>query len=244
MNDCEALAATRKLLVALDFDGTLAPIVPRPEMAEIDPGIAATLARLSGYRDVELAVITGRDVEDVRSRLPNPDRFWISGGHGREIRRPDGTPLVGSPPDPRLVPFRKMPMPSGLRREVKSNSVAFHWRGRPEGEPAGWLQDLRRAVQAAGLEIMDGRMVAEVMVPGGGKAQALARIATEVGATGVFFAGDDRTDLEAIDLARTMGVGVFVASAERTISVKEGVLVVDGTNALSCLLDVIAQAKA
>ena len=75
-------------LLAFDFDGTLAPIVARPDQAHVPDAVAHGLAELS--RALPVAVVTGRSVADVRARLGFQPR-WVIGNHGAE------DPDVGPP---------------------------------------------------------------------------------------------------------------------------------------------------
>ena len=74
--------------VFLDFDGTLAPIVERPELAEIDAGMRAIVERLA--RRCAVAVVSGRDREDVARRVAL-ERVYYAGSHGFDIGGPHGT---------------------------------------------------------------------------------------------------------------------------------------------------------
>ena len=76
------------VLVGLDFDGTLAPIVDRPENARLDTGMLERLHRLA--KRVPTAVVSGRDLDILRDRIPVPG-ITLVGSHGLEIARPDCT---------------------------------------------------------------------------------------------------------------------------------------------------------
>jgi len=236
------LARSRRLLVALDFDGTLAPIVPRAEMAEILPRSGTAIARLSSIPETVVAVVSGRDVLDVRSRLGDLAHVWVAGSHGRVVS-PPGNAHVPPVSDPRLDPFRTFPLLSGIRREIKDFSVAFHWRGRDEGEPVGFLSDIRALATGAGLEILEGRMVLEILLPGPGKEGALSELIERTGCADVLFAGDDRTDLGAIRLAQTRGFGIFVVSAERSWMAPQGIATVEGPEHLADWLHRLADLR-
>ncbi|MCB9496723.1 MAG: trehalose-phosphatase [Fibrobacteria bacterium] len=242
MISLERVAGTQILLVALDFDGTLSPIVPRPDRAEIHPDSAKALQKLAKLPNTVIAVVSGRDIEDLQSRVPDCAGFWLAGSHGRAIR-PPGLGVSAIKPDPRLDQFREVTLLPGIRREIKAFSVAFHWRGRSEGEPTGWLQDITARAQEADLEILDGRQVLEVLIPGAGKEVALERIAREVKASALFFAGDDRTDLEALVVAHGRGLGLFVSSSERAWMAPRGLPQVDGPDELALWLLRLAEAR-
>lgn len=78
----------RRLAVFLDFDGTLAPIVDRPEQAGMDGAMRAVIERLA--RLCPVAVVSGRDLDDVRKRVGLPDIYY-AGSHGFDIAGPHGT---------------------------------------------------------------------------------------------------------------------------------------------------------
>lgn len=242
MISMQRVAQAERLLVALDFDGTLAPIVSRPENAVIDPKAAEALEALARLPETVLAVLSGRDLQDLHARIPGHEAMWLAGSHGRLLQRP-GAPIPTVDDDPRLVAFRDVPMLRGIRRECKDFSVAFHWRGRKEGEPVGWLRNVREQAERAGLEVLDGRQVLEILVPGTGKEVALERIARECGATRMFFSGDDRTDLEALVVAHDHGLGVFVHSSERAWMAPRGLPQARGPHELARLLKRLAEER-
>ena len=83
----ERVAAARRLLVLLDYDGTLATIAPKPELARLEPGMRGALLALSRRRDVRLAIISGRSLEDIRGRVGLPELIY-AGCHGLQISGP------------------------------------------------------------------------------------------------------------------------------------------------------------
>lgn len=78
----------RQPAVFLDFDGTLSPIVERPELAAMDSAMRATVERIAGLCPV--AVVSGRDLPDVRQRV-SLDDIYYAGSHGFDIAGPRGT---------------------------------------------------------------------------------------------------------------------------------------------------------
>lgn len=74
-------------MLLLDFDGTLAPIVDRPELAALPADTSAALDRLLQRRGLEAAVVSGRGLEDARSRA-GLSGIWYAGNHGMEIEGP------------------------------------------------------------------------------------------------------------------------------------------------------------
>ena len=79
-----------KLAILLDYDGTLAPIAPHPDMAIIPNETKRVLERLSNCPDVYVAIISGRGVTSVKSMV-GIDNITYAGNHGLEILHPDGT---------------------------------------------------------------------------------------------------------------------------------------------------------
>ena len=75
---------TGSLVLLLDFDGTLAPIVDRPEMAEMPERTRRALERLMDMDGVTVAVVSGRGLGDVRERAAIPG-IPYAGNHGMEI---------------------------------------------------------------------------------------------------------------------------------------------------------------
>ena len=81
---------TEKLVLLLDYDGTLAPIAPHPDMAIIPNETKRVLQRLANCPDMYIALISGRGVANVRSMV-GIDNITYAGNHGLEILHPDGT---------------------------------------------------------------------------------------------------------------------------------------------------------
>src|SRR5687767_7147054 len=87
-NELETHLASRpRLLVATDFDGTLAPIVPHPEDARLPGATRGLMRRIAACDDILFAVISGRELEDVRTRV-GLDTLLYAGNHGLEIHAP------------------------------------------------------------------------------------------------------------------------------------------------------------
>lgn len=225
------LVAAPRLLLALDFDGTLAPLVNDPSAARALPGIAEMLCALAACPGLSLAVITGRDRDGILPLLSGFPPLWLAVSHGREILEPDQA-HADSVPDSRLEFLRRLPLPDGLRREDKAFSCAFHWRGRPEGCPRAWLSETARMAEEAGLERLEGRQVCEFLLPGPGKLAAFSELRSRTASAVVVFAGDDVTDHSAIEYASCHGTGIYVRSEESAWDFPEGILCLDGPEAL------------
>lgn len=214
-------------LLATDFDGTVAAIVTDPAAARMDDAARAFLEEVSRRDDVEVAFLSGRDLDDLAARTEGI-RAYRSGSHGRELRGPDGAMLRAAEPWSGDVPpsWRDAASRAGIRIERKRFGVAAHWRGVEGvdrahpliGEFVAWAR-------GAGLHAIEGRAVVEATLPGPAKADVLAAIAAHCGAERVVYAGDDLTDFGAIAWAAKRGVGIFVRSGERREELPPDVLI-------------------
>jgi trehalose 6-phosphate phosphatase len=174
--------------IVLDFDGTLAPIVARPEDARPLPGVAEALVELVP-RVRRLAVVTGRPTAFVRERLP-VEGLEVVGLYGLEGMPPLPDELVAAVRDAAATE-------PGATLEHKRSTVAVHVRGAPDPDAAEWRLRPRLSAIAgpAGLALLTGKRVLELAPPGGGKGAAVRRITEDADA--VLVAGDDLADVEA-----------------------------------------------
>ena len=220
----DGLAALRadpaSAVVALDYDGTLSPVVERPSDAVPAPGAAEVLRALAP-RLRTLALVTGRpaDVVVELGGLADVPGLVVLGQYGAQ-RWADGT--VTSPdPLPGIAVLRRELPPlladDGAALEDKGLSLVVHTR--PSPDPAGALErltgPLREVAAVHGLELHPGRMVLELRPPGYDKHGALLSLC-DPRPSAVLFAGDDLGDLpafDAVDELRGQGVpGVLVCS--------------------------------
>jgi trehalose-phosphatase len=204
------------ILLAFDFDGTIAPICYDPDTVQMYPAAAVLLAETSQMRGVAVAISSGRDADDLASRIKLECAYLIA-SHGLEIRAPGGVRVRDARPlaidlDPDL---RAEIADRGLRLEQKKHAVALHWRGLGLDGLGPTLERFRTWATAADLEVIDGRCVVEARCPGAGKEEALRWLASAIGASRVIYAGDDTTDFGALRFASQRGRGVFIASSER-----------------------------
>lgn len=203
-------------LLAFDFDGTLAPIHDDPGEVRIDRAAAALLAETSHVEGVVVAIVSGRDADDVAARVETSGAYII-GSHGLEIRAPGGV-IVRDPPPLAIEVHSELGREiaaRGLRLESKKHALALHWRGVPYEAVAPVVEMFGRWAHDAHLDVIDGRCVVEARRPGGGKEEALRWLARAVGASRVVYAGDDLTDFGPLRFAAESGRALFVASSER-----------------------------
>lgn len=246
-----------RAVIALDFDGTLAPIVPDPEQARAHPDAVAALAALAP-KVASVAVITGRPA-DVAVRyggfagVPGLEHLVVLGHYGAE-RWDAATGTVSTPPPHPGVAAVREELPGVLHgieawTEDKGRAVAVHTRR--ANDPQAVFEALRGplAELAArhGLIVEPGRMVLELRPPGMDKGVALRDYLQEVSAESVLYAGDDLGDLPAfatLEKLRTEGTpGLLVCSGSTEVtelSVRAD-LVVDGPSGVVALLATIAE---
>ncbi|MFI8812793.1 MULTISPECIES: trehalose-phosphatase [unclassified Streptomyces] len=205
------LARPDRAVVALDFDGTLADIVPDPEQARAHPDAVPALAALAP-KVASVAVITGRPAGvAVRhggfAGVPGLDHLVVLGHYGAE-RWDAVTGTVHAPaPHPGVAAVRAE-LPGVLHEfgawhgtwvEEKGQALAVHTR-RAE-DPQAAFESLRgplgELAARHGLIVEPGRLVLELRPPGMDKGVALAEYVREMDAESVLYAGDDLGDLAA-----------------------------------------------
>ncbi|EHN78957.1 phosphatase [Streptomyces coelicoflavus ZG0656] len=231
------LAEPGRAVVALDFDGTLAPIVPDPDRARAHPGAVPALAALAP-KVASIAVITGRPAEVAVHHggfadVPGLDRLVVLGHYGAERWDAATGTLTTPEPHPGVAAVRAA-LPGLLERsgsagqgtwtEDKGHAVAVHTRRAPDPQAAFDALRAPLADLAArhGLIVEPGRMVLELRPPGMDKGAALRSYVHSLGAGSVLFAGDDLGDLPAyaaVDTLRTEGIpGLLVCSASDEVT--------------------------
>ncbi|WP_380278241.1 trehalose-phosphatase [Kitasatospora purpeofusca] len=228
------LGAPRDAVIALDFDGTLAPLVPDPSRARAHPGVAPALRALAP-RVGTVAVVTGRpaDLAVEYGGLADLGGVVVLGHYGAE-RWEDGE-LTAPPPHPGVAAVReRLPQvlaalgaPDGTWVEDKGRSVAVHTR-RAFG-PVAAFELLRGPMEQLagehGLVVEPGRLVLELRPPGVDKGAALTGLLRERGARSVLYAGDDLGDVPAfaaVEKLRGEGLaGLLVCSDAPDAPVRE-----------------------
>jgi trehalose 6-phosphate phosphatase len=244
-----------RALIALDFDGTLAPIVSVPSEARPHPAVLPALRRLATAVGT-LAIITGRPAASALrlggfGAIPG---MIVIGHHGWE-RWQDGE-LTSPPPPPGVALARaELPAllagaPEGTWVEDKPHALVVHTRrtADPEGTLRALAGPLGTLANSAGLDAKPGRLVIELRPRGIDKGTALTDLVAERDPVAVLFAGDDLGDLPAFAAVRAAraagryGVTVASASGEVTALAEEADLVVDGPDGVSALLGSLADA--
>ena len=205
------LADPHRALIALDFDGTLAPIVEDPTQARPLPQAISALRALAPLTGT-IAIITGRPAAAAVEyggfdQIPG---IIVLGQYGRQ-RWQDGE-LTSPPPPPGLAVARdQLPAvlsaaraPAGTWVEDKGHALAVHTRR--TADPAGTLEQLRapllRLAAQTALRAEPGRLVIELRAEGSDKGQTLQDLAAEQSRSAVLFGGDDLGDRPAFETVR------------------------------------------
>ncbi|MGW0826530.1 trehalose-phosphatase [Streptomyces sp. NPDC002845] len=230
------LARPDRAVIALDFDGTLAPIVADPEQARAHPDALPALAALAP-KVASVAVITGRPAEvAVRyggfAGVSGLDHLVVLGHYGAE-RWDAVTGTVTAPPAHPGVAAARAELPGlldgagawqGAWVEEKGHAVAVHTRRATDPQAA--FEALRAPLTDLavrhGLIVEPGRLVLELRPPGMDKGVALREYVRDVGAEAVLYAGDDLGDLPAfaaVEELRRAGIpGVLVCSGSSEVT--------------------------
>lgn len=223
MNDLfqqlDVLSQTPVLLVASDYDGTLAPLVNDPAQAEASRESLAALRMLSELPQTYVAVISGRALADLARRTREAGDIHLVGSHGSEFESEFAKSLSAEARE-RLERLKAALRPiadqtPGCFVEEKPAALAFHYRNTDS-------QQAQRAVELvlAGpgqwpeVHVRHGKRVIELSVVVTDKSKALERLRQRLGATAVLFVGDDVTDEDAFAVLTGPDIGVKVGEGE------------------------------
>jgi trehalose 6-phosphate phosphatase len=221
------LARVKRLLVALDFDGTLAPEVDDPEMARAIPEARAAVLDLLELPNTRVALVSGRSLASLEQVSNLPDKALLVGSHGVEIRLDHADDAVG-------LDTSEIAQVSVLNEVLGEVADSFDhvWL---ESKPAGFALHTRLATdhnsrvahlvalseataEVKNLKVRKGKNVLEFSVRTDTKGDALEHLRAYTSANAVFYAGDDVTDEDAFaalgpdDLGLKSGTGDTVAA--------------------------------
>ncbi len=211
----------QNLFLFFDFDGTLAPIVSRPELALCPHEVKLLLQKLHDVRNVHLGIISGRSLEDIYEKVGIPGITYV-GNHGLSIRNPVGVHKKRLSENLRKefnsigqLLRQSLSEIHGVLFEDKGLILAVHYRNVTQQYFGRIREVLEKALEKWGdrWEITHGKMVFEVRPRvdfNKGKAvKEILRIVPPQSLLSVYF-GDDRTDEDAFRVLRQRGITVFV----------------------------------
>lgn len=214
------------ILLCLDFDGTLAPIVSDPADAIIDPACAHPLSRLRDLSKVHVAIVSGRDVHDVRKRV-NLARITYAGNHGLEIMTDRGQWIhpTASTYRPVLDDLAarlrgRLSEMTGSHVEDKGLSLTVHYRRSPHHLHESIVETVHDATtdRAPDLELRPAKRSIEIRPPiAWDKGSTVRWIQSRVPASWVtVYVGDDTTDEDAFAILRPSDIGIAIGGRTDT----------------------------
>lgn len=250
----------RKLLLCLDYDGTLSEIAAHPAEARPVPRARRMLRALAAHRErAAVAIISGRDLATLRALLRPAGGVWMAGSHGIEIIDPRGkrycqraSPLARAEIAKIRAWIKREVRPrDGFVIEDKRIAIALHYRNAKPAIAAVLRASLRELVETRcpSVAILHGKMVDEFIPRGlGGKGAAvriIQRLIAQPKLTPVYF-GDDTTDEDAFRELRRDGVTIRVGGARRSwaqFRVASPAMVVIALDELLAKLEAMRKAK-
>lgn len=215
-----ALSRTQRLLVACDYDGTLAPIVDDPAQAWPHAAAAAALVDLAALPDTAVALISGRARGDLVTLSGLGPPVTLVGSHGAEFEagfldsHADGAGELLARLDGALEPM--VTAVPGAQLERKPVSIAVHVRRAVDQAAGARLLEAVRSGPATwpGVQTTEGKAVVELAVIHTDKGAAVDLLRETHRASAVLFVGDDVTDEKAFAVLRTGDVSVKVGPGD------------------------------
>lgn len=244
-----ALAAERSVLIALDFDGTLAPFVDAPGQARATPRAKAAIARLRTLPHTAVAYVSGRPIESLARVTEAQDDELLVGSHGVEVRLDADAGTVElelEPRERRLLATmdaaleRLVALHPGAHLERKPAGFGVHTRLLKHEDAAALEAAALAAAESVGPEITvrGGKDVVEFAVRGATKGDGVRRLRQHLKASAVLFAGDDVTDEDGFRALTGTDVGIKVGEGATTAEYR-----VDDPDRLADALELLADAR-
>jgi trehalose 6-phosphate synthase/phosphatase len=213
----EQLARARHLLVCVDYDGTISPIVADPQAARPLPEAVQALQSLAALPQTTVVVVSGRALENLRDVAKLPEDIHLVGSHGAEV----DAPLELDPAQQRLLEQcttaaeELAATVSGAHIEMKPGSIAIHVR---RCEPKAGAELIRAIVMGPGrypgVLGRHGKEVIELSVAHAQKSDAVRALRQRFDASTVLFIGDDLTDESVFADLSGHDVGIKVGAGD------------------------------
>lgn len=200
----EAFVQRPRVLVAADFDGTLAPFAADPMQARAAPGALASLYAAATLVGVTVALVSGRDLLTLRTLtgIPHTSPIVLIGSHGGQssLEEVEGSVGLNRDASARLAAARAdlenvaLAHP-GTRIEQKAGAVALHTRGvDPSVGAAALAAAVALSTRHPEVLVIPGKAVVELSVVQANKGVALRALAAAQGVEATVYFGDDLTD--------------------------------------------------
>ncbi|MBB3050232.1 trehalose-phosphatase [Prauserella isguenensis] len=213
------IARTPRLLVACDYDGTLAPITEKPDEARPLAESVGALRSLAAQHETTTAVISGRALRDLATLSRLPAEVHLVGSHGSEFDvgfvhdLDDESRGLRNRIEAELD--RVVDGAPGAELEVKPAGVAVHVRRASREDAARIVEDVHKGPCTwDGVSVTDGKEVVELSVVQTNKGSALGTLRHQVGATAALFIGDDVTDEKAFEQLTGPDLGIKVGDGD------------------------------
>ncbi len=220
----QTVLSQRPLGLVFDIDGTLSPIAPTSASARLYPGVTSLLEQAREHAHV--AIMTGRAIDDGAAMV-NVEGLTYIGTHGLEWS--DGLPsthpvevvpeaLASIEPGKYLLDLVEQQLPNlpgvVVQRKRFGGSIHYRLATDPQATRQRILAILEQPARTVNMQLSEGKRIVEIRVPiAVDKGQALRRFTRRFDLRGVIFAGDDRTDLDAIrEIARLRSDGLSALS--------------------------------
>ncbi|XP_037927128.1 alpha,alpha-trehalose-phosphate synthase [UDP-forming]-like [Hermetia illucens] len=212
-----------KLALLMDYDGTLAPIAPHPDLAILSPETKNVLFKLSNHSDVYVAIISGRSVDNVK-KMVGIEGITYAGNHGLEILHPNDSKFVHPMPNEYeekvrllLKALQDSVCRDGAWVENKGPLLTFHYRETPNELRPAMIEKARTLIEKYGFRATEAHCALEARPPvqwNKGRASIyILRTAFGVDWSErikIIYAGDDLTDEDALvslkGMARTFRI--------------------------------------
>lgn len=246
-----AIATTPRLVVALDFDGTVSPFVLDPMSARAIPEVSAQIDRLAVLPDTLVAYVSGRSMHDLRTIAEHTDESAVAlaGSHGAQYWYPgvgDADAAHDADEQRAKEELWALARPiidryEGAEFEPKTFGMGVHTRAASDEVEHGVFAEVDALVaerfphwrRRAGHHILEFSSRAE------GKDAAMSALREHFDATGILFAGDDVTDEDAMRALLPGDLGVRVGPGESAAQLR-----VQNPQEIAALLETLANERA
>ncbi len=212
------VAGTEQLLVAMDFDGTMAPLVDHAADSRALPRSAAAFAALADLPRTTTALISGRALDSLRAVAFPPEKTLLIGSHGAEVWMGPGSAQLELDAAQRelladvgRVLGEIVEAAPGTLLEDKPAGVVLHTRLAADDVAEDAVAAARALLQdRPGVFLKAGNRVLETSVVHASKGEGISFLRQATGATALVFAGDDTTDEDAFGRLLPGDLGVKV----------------------------------
>lgn len=223
----EALARTPRLLVALDFDGTLGYLVDNPDDARMTQSARSAVLDLTGLPGTTVALVSGRGLENLRAVSEADPRWWLVGSHGVEVEGPSNGGVVRVPTADQeqlqklwgdfAAVASKHP---GSWLEQKPWGAALHTRSLEADEQEQARTEARAVIQGWGSALTTrlGHGIIESSLQSQNKGDGIEALRAHIHPDTTVFIGDDITDEDALAVLGPGDVGVRVGGSDTITS--------------------------